>query len=266
MVKISVVIATFNEEKNLDDCLKSVHAFVDEIVIVDGTSSDSTVAIAQKYTDKVILTDNKPMFHINKQMAIDAAVGNWILQLDADERITLQLAKELKEIVSNDSDFGGFWINRKNYFLGKWLEKGGTYPDPVIRFFKKGKGHLPCKSVHEQIEINGKVGNLKNDLIHIADPSFSRYLLRSNRYTSLDAEKLFRQNPGTGFFTILNHLIIKPFNRFFSLYFRHRGFEDGFAGLVWSFYSSLHIFTSYVKYWEAKNAGGNKYNTSSDWT
>lgn len=264
MVKISVAIATFNEEKNIRDCLESIKNFADEIVVVDGESKDKTVEIAKKYTDKIIITQNRPMFHINKNMAIRAAKGDWILLLDADERVTKELAKEIKEIVEKGSKFCGFWIKRKNYFLGKWLKKGGAYPDPVIRFFKNGKGILGEVSVHEQVTIDGEVGWLKNDLIHIADPTFSRYLLRSNRYTSLEAEKIAKVNPGLGIVTIIEYFCLRPCLRFLSLYFRHKGFMDGFAGFVWSFYSAFHIFTSYVKYWEMKKTG-NK-DISKDWT
>lgn len=264
MSRISVVIATFNEGKNIAECLESVREIAWEIVIVDASSTDATVSIARKFTDKIILTTNKPMFHINKQMAIDAANGDWILQLDADERVSGKLADELVKTANEDSKFSGFWIKRRNYFLGRWIKKGGAYPDPVIRFFKKGKGHLPCKSVHEQIEIDGEVGWLENDLLHFADPTFSRYLHRSNRYTSLEAEKISKEDPGIGILPIFNYLLVKPLSRFFSIYIRHKGFMDGFPGFVWSLYSSLHIFSSYVKYWEVKSKGEN-FDPKSDW-
>ncbi len=266
MSKISVALATFNEERNLADCLNSVKDIAWEIVVVDGSSTDSTVAIARRFTNKVILTTNKPMFHINKQMALDAAEGDWILQLDADERVSEDLAKELVEIANKGSEFAGFWIKRKNYFLGKWLKKGGAYPDPVIRFFKRGKGHFPCKSVHEQIAIDGPVGWLQNDLIHLADPSFSRYLLRSNRYTSLEAKNFWEAHVGTNLWSILNYVFYKPLGRFLSLYIRHQAFRDGFAGFIWSFYSALHIVSSYVKYWEVKNEGRDRFDPSKDWS
>lgn len=265
MNKLSVAIATFNEEKNIADCLKSISQLADEIIIVDGTSQDKTVEIAKKYTGKILVTENKPMFHTNKNMAIDDCTSPWVLLLDADERVTKELADEMKKIAKEGSHFSAFWIRRKNYFLGKWLKKGGAYPDPVIRFFKKGKGRLPEVSVHEQLKVQGEVGWLKNDLMHLADPSFSRYLLRSNRYTTLEAENIFQKNPGTGIFSIINYLFIKPFIRFFLIYIRHLGVLDGFAGLVWALYSALHIVTSYVKYWEAKNAGSDQFDSSSNW-
>ena len=121
MNKISVVLATFNEEKNLPACLESVKGLADEIIIVDGTSTDKTVEIAKKYGAKITITDNPPIFHINKQKAIDMATKDWILQLDADERVTPELAKEIKKTVSDTSALNGYWIPRKNYFLGRFL-------------------------------------------------------------------------------------------------------------------------------------------------
>jgi glycosyltransferase involved in cell wall biosynthesis len=252
--KLSVVLAVYNEEKNLPLCLDSVENLADEIVVVDGSSTDKTVEVAKKYGSKIIETTNKPMFHINKQMAIDAATCDWILQLDADEQVSDELGREIAEIVIGDGKFNGFWIPRKNFFLGKFLKKGGQYPDPVIRLFKRNKGFLPCETVHEQIKIDGEVGMIKNDLIHIADPSFSRYLLRYNRYTTEIAVSLDKSNLKLNPFTGLNYLIIKPAWWFLLTFFRHKGFGDGFPGFVFSFFSSLRFSVAYIKYWEKKRS------------
>ena len=139
------------------------------------------------------------------------------------------------------------------------------YPDPVIRFFKKGKAYLPCKSVHEQMKVEGKIGWLQNDLIHLADPSFSRYLIRSNRYTSLTAQEYIEQNLPINFFTTTMHIIVKPIFRFFSLFIRHKGFLDGFPGFVFAMYSGLHYATAYIKYWEMKKTGRKKIDLGKDW-
>ncbi|MFA6462577.1 MAG: glycosyltransferase family 2 protein [Candidatus Shapirobacteria bacterium] len=191
---ISVAIATYNEENNIERCLNAVSDWVDEIIIVDGNSQDKTIEVASKFKKvKIIKTTNKPIFHINKNIAIDACTSDWILQLDADEIVTPELKKEIISYLEKNIDDvkqNGFWIPRKNYFLGAFLKKGGQYPDPTIRFYKKGKGRLPCVDVHEQAEIEGAVGWLKNDLEHYADTSFSKYLLRHNRYTTLLAQEL----------------------------------------------------------------------------
>lgn len=263
--KISCAIATFNEEKNINECLESVK-WVDEIVVVDGTSADKTVEIAKKYTNKVIITTNKPMFHINKNMAIDNCTSEWILQLDADERASQDLKNEILEVINSNPEEAGFWIRRKNYFLGTFLKKGGQYPDPVIRLFRKGNGRLPEKSVHEQIKIDGKIGFLKNDLVHLAYPSFFSYLHRSNRYTTHDAQLMIKGEIPVAKPEFLQYFFVKPLMTFFSIYIRHKGFLDGFAGFVFATFSALHHITTYIKYREAKNADRNRFNPLGDWT
>jgi len=250
MKKLSVAIATFNEEENIGDCLNSVQRLADEIVVVDGDSVDKTVQIAKKYGARVISTTNKTMFHTNKQMAIDACKGKWILQLDADERVSSGLKKEIIKVTSHKTKFSGFWIPRKNYFLGRYLTKGGQYPDYTLRLYRRGKGRLPCKSVHEQAVVDGETGYLKNDLLHLADPSFSRYLMRFDRYTSLMANKLAKKGVKIGVISGVDYLFYKPLRWFLLTYFRHKGFVDGFPGLVFSFFSSLRFMVAYIKYWE----------------
>lgn len=261
-MKLSVAIATFNEEKNLPACLNSVRGLADEIVIVDGGSTDKTVAIAKKYGAKVIITDNPPIFHINKQKAIDACTGEWILQLDADERVTLKLKEEIKSEIpalragrrNPKSEINGFWLPRRNYFLGRFLTKGGQYPDYTLRLYRRGKGHLPCKSVHEQATVEGKVGWLKNDLLHHPFPDFWEYLNKANRYASLLFSEYKKQNLSTDVFSFIKYVFIVPKLTFLNLYIRHRGFEDGFAGFVFAMFSAVQKIIAYVSYWEAKHA------------
>ena len=125
---LSVALATYNEEKNLPSCLEAVKDWVGEIVVVDGSSTDKTREIAQKYGARVIKTTNKPIFHINKQMAIDACHGDWILQLDADEIMEPALKKEILTIIKKGSDFDAFSLPRKNFFLAVGFQKGGNIP------------------------------------------------------------------------------------------------------------------------------------------
>jgi len=246
--RISVALATFNEEANIVDCLKSLENFANEIVVVDGFSTDRTQELAKKLGAKVINTTNKPMFHINKNLAIDNCTGDWIFLIDADERVTKELANEILEVVSKNPKENGFWVNRRNWFLGGFLTKGGAYPDSVIRLFRRGKGRLGEINVHEQVTISGAVGHLKNDILHFADPTFERYLLRADRYTSQTAEDLKKINPGRGIVTIIYYLMVKPLFTFTNIYIRHRGYVDGFRGFVWALFSSAHHFYAYVKY------------------
>ncbi|MDO8487461.1 MAG: glycosyltransferase family 2 protein [Candidatus Curtissbacteria bacterium] len=249
-IQISAALATFNEEKNVADCINSLKSFADEIIVVDGSSSDKTRELAQKLGAKVFKTTNKQMFHINKNMAIDKTAGPWIFLIDADERVSSALAREIKDKVKSSPNENGFWVNRRNWFIGKFLEKGGAYPDSVIRLFKKGKGRLPQISVHEQVKIDGKVGRLKNDILHLADPDFARYLMRADRYTAQTAREIANLNPGFGLGTILKYTVFKPIYTFILIYFRHLGFKDGFPGFVWAFFSGAHHFYAYIKYWE----------------
>ncbi len=250
-IKLSVALAIFNEEKALPACLKSVKNLADEIVIVDGSSTDRSVEIAKSFGAKVILTDNKPLFHINKQMAIDECQGEWILQLDADEIIPESLAKEIIQVINNEQlNLVAYWLKRKKMFLGQWIKKGGQYPDPVIRLFQKNKAKLPCKSVHEQMEVEGEIGWLENPMLHLPTPSFSVYITKDNRYSTLTALELKQKKVPLNLFSMVNFLFFKPFGVFFNQYFRHLGFLDGFPGFVFAFYSGLHHLSAFVKYWE----------------
>lgn len=248
METLSVVLTTFNEEANIADCLHSVKGLADEIIIVDGNSSDNTVVIAQKMGANVEKVKNLPLFHINKQKAIDMATKDWVLQLDADERVTPELAREIKQVISDkDVDKNGYWIPRKNWYLGRFLMKGGQYPDYTLRLYKKGKGRLPQKDVHEQAVVEGNVGYLENPLVHIADPSFKRYLTRWNRYTRFMADKDIKKESKYNPITWVKYLIILPAWWFLLTYIRHKGFMDLWQGFVFSFFSALRFPVAFLK-------------------
>ncbi|MFA6602453.1 MAG: glycosyltransferase family 2 protein [Candidatus Shapirobacteria bacterium] len=252
---ISVAIATFNEESNILRCLKAVHSWVDEIVIYDADSTDSTVKLARTFSKvKIISGPNHIMFHKNKQAAIDKCRGSWILQLDADEVVTPTLAREIQKITNkNFTKYSAFWINRRNFFLGRFLTKGGAYPDPTIRLYRRGKAYLPCLSVHEQVTVNGTIGHLTSVLDHYSDPTFTRYLERNNRYTSHIALDLQKAKIYPSFINFISYFIFKPIITFCLIYFRHKGYEDGFPGFVWAWYSSLRFPLAYTKLYETKN-------------
>lgn len=281
MKKLSVVLAVFNEEKNLDDCLDSVKDIADEIVIVDGSSSDQTVAIAKRFNSRVLVTENHPIFHINKQKAIKMAKNEWILQLDADERVSPALGKEIMKVIAmeeeeiekyqqslpnrklflrhqellekrdgaigtKDGPYAAFFIPRLNYFLGRYMKYGGVYPDGVIRLIRKGKAYLPAKDVHEQMVVDGKVGWLEHDLYHIDSPTFSRYLMRNKRYIELLASDLHKSKKNTTLLAPVQYLVVLPVWWFVLTYIRHSGFRDGFPGLIFSFFSALRFPRAYL--------------------
>ncbi len=250
---LSLCIAVYNEEKNLHYPMDSAIDIVDEVIIVDGGSTDKTVEIGESYGKKVkiIKSDNPIMFHKNKQKAIEAAQGEWILQLDADEVLSEDLKKEILNLLQNQRSKikdqkveMGFWLPRKNWFLTGFLMKGGQYPDYTIRLYKNGFAKFPCKNVHENVEVNGKIGLLKNPLLHYADPDFSRYLARWDRYTTAEVERI----PHDMKLNFFNYFIWKPKITFLMMYFRHKGFMDGFPGFVFSLFSAIRFWVIYIKF------------------
>lgn len=252
MPKISLVTSTFNEERNLAACLDSVKGLVDEIVLVDGSSIDKTVEIAKKYNAKIKVTDNPPIFLINRQKAIDMSMGDWLLNLDADERATPQLISEIKDVLKNaDKNVGGFFIPRKNWFFGKFLMKGGQYPDYQLRLYRRGKVHFELKDVHEQAIVEGEKKNLKNAMLHYPYKDFRAYLLKWNRYNDVFAtqikEEFVKKSLSAKLFGGLNYLIIKPTWWFFWTQIRHKGIYDLWSGIVFSFFSALRFPVSYLK-------------------
>lgn len=248
-VILSVAIAVYNEEQNLEACLSSVLSFADEIVVVDGGSTDKTIEIARKFTSKIIKSDNPPIFHLNKQKALDACHGEWILQLDADEVVTAGLKNEIIWTINNkQKTIIGYYIPRRNFFLGHWLKKGGQYPDYVIRLFKRGKGSFPCKSVHEQIKIDGSIGYLKNPLFHYTSRTLREYWRKANTYVALTEQEHEGKKLPLNLLTYVEYNFFKPMTTFFLLFLRHKGFLDGYYGFLFALFSSLHHPLSYWKY------------------
>lgn len=253
MKRISVAIAVYNEANNLARCLESIVSWADEVVIVDGGSSDDTLNIARNFKARVIITDNPPIFHLNKQKAVDACSGEWILQLDADEIVPIELKEELLATTRKKTDFMGYYIPRKNFFLRHWMRKGGQYPDYVIRFFIKGRGKFPSKSVHEQIEIDGPVGYLVNPILHYPYKNLYEYWIKANRYSLLVARELAVKKTPVNVFSLISFFLLKPWSTFFNLYIRHLGFIDGLAGLLFALFSSLQHQLAFIKYLYGKD-------------
>ncbi len=251
-MSLSVVLATFNEEDRLGDCLSSVRDIANEIIVVDGRSTDRTVEIAKDFGAKVKIVDNEYIFHINKQKAVDLATKDWILQLDADEVVTKELGEEIKQVM-HEGKHDGYYLSRKNFFLGHWMRKGGQYPDPVIRLFKRGKGHFPQKSVHEQIVVDGSAGYLKNELLHYPYETLDEYWEKAIRYSHLVGRELEAVHKPKNLFSAFEYLFIKPALTFLNLFIRHQGFIDGIYGFLFAFFSALQPQIAYIKYLYGKN-------------
>ncbi len=245
MSTISAVLIVKDEEKKLEVCLKALK-WADEIVILDSGSKDHTVDIARHYTPRVY---HRPFdtFANQKNYAIDQATGEWILSIDADEIVTPELARSLREIAEKGSPLNGFYLNRQNILFGKQLRFAGQTNEKLIRFFRKGKGKFE-QPIHEKIVVEGNAGELAGDLLHYSTPTVAVYMEKLNFYTGQEAKWMFQK----GIKPDLQHLYINPFLRFIYFYFLRLGFMDGWEGLLYHSLSSFYYFLKYAKlkeYW-----------------
>jgi len=249
MNKLSVTIATKNEEENIAKCLESVK-WADEIVIVDDNSTDKTVEIAKVFTKNIFMRDSFGDFHKNKNLAIEKATGEWILSLDADEIITPELSCEIQKAIKDKNKLG-YYLNRKNYFLGRWIKGCGWYPNYIIRLFKKGTTKWPLE-IHDvpQIADKKKVGYLKNPFIHYSYVSLTQYFEKFNLYTTNLSKEMLAKGVRISKRNFFIYFVAKPIFYFFRKYFLWGGYKDGFCGFFISFSSALTVFVMYAKLWE----------------
>ncbi|KAF0248039.1 MAG: lipopolysaccharide biosynthesis glycosyltransferase [bacterium] len=248
---ISVTIITCNEETNISAALESVK-WASEIIVVDSESSDNTVTIACQFTDKVII---KPWlgFALQKQFAAEQATGDWILSIDADERVTPTLAEEIKKVIKDSNNqYDGFYISRQNYYLNKAIYHSGWAPDYQLRLYKKGKGQWEGNFVHESVTLNGKVGKLQAKLDHYSIQSLAAHHKRLNRYTTLAANQLCSR--GKQAKTI--DLLVRPIMAIFRSYVWRLGILDGFAGIIIAYFAAYYVFLKYAKAWEIRQKRG----------
>ena len=244
-LSLSVVIITLNEEANLGRTLQSV-AWADEIVVVDSGSTDRTREIAESFHAK-FYTEAWRGFAAQKNFAISKVSSDWILSLDADEEVEPALAEEIRTVLAANPSAAGFWIPRKNFFLGRWIRHGGFYPDPKLRLFRRGAGQFEDRTVHEDLCLNGSTAKLKGHLLHHAYPTLDSYLDHMNRYSSLGAQMATTQGP-RGFSFV--DIVIRPRLTFFYNYILRGGFLDGREGLLLHLYHAEYVSWKYAKAWE----------------
>lgn len=246
MAKLSVVVSAYNEEKKLKDCLESVK-WADEIIVVDNNSTDKTVEIAKAYKAKIFSRENNPMLNINKNFGFTKAANDWILNLDADERVTPELAEEIKTLLKKKDTVEGYWIPRKNIIFGKWIQNSIWWPDLHLRLFKKEKGRFAEKHVHEHIYLEGKTGELEYPLIHENYQSISQYLYKLDKiYTENEAENFLKDKRTVTYLDAIRY----PFSDFLKTFFAQKGYKDGLHGLVLSILQAFYSFIVFAKIWE----------------
>jgi len=249
--KLSVVIICRDEADNLRDCLESAK-WADEIVIVDSGSADGTLAIAREYTDRIIHHDWEG-YGPQKEFALAQAGGDWILNIDADERVSPQLAVEIQKLLSRgDTPHAGFTVPRRTFYLGKWITHGGWYPDRNLRLTRRGAGHWGEATVHEAMTVNGTVGKLNGDILHYTYRNISDHLRVIDEFTTLAAEKMFT----SGKRRALLNLVFNPLWKFLRMYVLRLGFLDGVAGFMVATLGSYYVFLKYAKLRELLRAKG----------
>lgn len=243
---ISVVITAFNEEEKIVDCINSVD-FADEVIVVDGSSTDNTAKLAVNNGAIVLKRPNHSMLNINKNFGFKKAKNDWILSLDSDERVTPELKKEILEVVKSKSSKNGYYMPRKNIIFGKWIRHSIWWPDYQLRLFRKNKGKFPERHVHELLEIEGEADRLENPIEHLNYQTVSQFIYKLEKiYTESEAENIIRSGKRVSWHDALR----MPAHDFFNTYFLQKGYKDGLHGLVLSIFQSFYMEVVFAKVWE----------------
>ena len=245
-IPLSVVVITKNEQNNIDECLGSVHGWVDEIVVVDDESTDQTVTLAQKYADKVFFRrmDNEGK---HRNWAYAQEKNDWVLSLDADEMVSRELKEEISNTLAN-TKFHAFSIPLRNYIGSYWVRHSGWYPAGKLRLFMKARFKYEEVEVHPRVYLDGDTGHLTKDIVHKGYPDFEHFLASLNRQTTLEARKWIQ----TGRRMSLGQAIWRTLDRFPRSFIGKQGYKDGFIGFMIGFFASLYQVMSYAKYWEMR--------------
>ncbi|MEW6570350.1 MAG: glycosyltransferase family 2 protein [Nitrospirota bacterium] len=248
MLPLSIVIITQNEEQNIREALQSIRNKV-EIIIVDAFSKDKTLEICKKYTEKIYQSEWAG-FARQKQKAVELAGEPWVFILDSDERFSEPLWREIEYAVKSNKTFSGYYVPRKNFFLGRWIRHGGWWPDHTLRLFLKDKARLEDRRIHERVVVDGETGYLRGHLEHYTYRTVSDYIKKMDIYSALAAKELKAQGINSG----KTKLIFNPAFTFFKMFILRRGFMDGVHGLILATLYSYYTFLKYLRLWEESNA------------
>jgi glycosyltransferase involved in cell wall biosynthesis len=242
--KISVYMITYNNERTVEKAVKSV-TWADEIVVVDSFSTDKTVEICRKFTDRVFQR-TWPGFRDQYQYAADLTTHPWAMFVDADEEVSRELAQEIRKVVNENRDeVHGFIVYRRTYYLGRWIRYGGWYPDYEIRLYRRDKGKWEG-GLHAKVVVGGKVGSLNNPYLHYTYRDISDQIQKVDRYSGIAAEDMLEEGEK---FSLLK-LLFRPLFRFVKEYLFKSGFRDGVPGLVIITATMFYVFMKYAKLWE----------------
>lgn len=248
MIKLSVVIITLNEEKNIERCLASVKNVADEILVVDSLSTDKTKEICQKFNVRFV--EQKFLGYVEqKNFALQLASYDYVLSLDADEALSSELALEINKIKSAFSGCG-YSFNRLTQYNGHWVRHCGWYPDTKLRMVEKKKARWVGNNPHDALEVDGEMGHLSGDLLHYSYDSISSHVLQTNKFTSIEAQALYQK----GKRATISKLVTRPFYQFFKDYFLKLGILDGRYGFVICFINAMYVLLKYAKMIDLENS------------
>lgn len=253
---VSVIILAKNEEKRIEDCLKSVHDLADEIVVVDDESHDRTSEIAKNLGARV-LVKRMDVEGRHRNWAYSQARNGWVLSIDADERPTDELKEEIKAVLSNEPSQNAFTIPRRNFMGNYWIRGGGLYPSPQLKLFRKDFFKWEEVEVHPRAFLDGECGHLKSDLLHYTYNNWGDFLNKLNKQTALEARKWYKlslEDPKKARYKMnVPHALWRVLDRFVRTFIFKKGYTDGFVGFLVAYFASLYQIISYAKYRELKS-------------
>jgi glycosyltransferase involved in cell wall biosynthesis len=247
---LTVTIITLNEAANIDACLESVR-WADEVLVVDSGSKDGTPDRARARGARVLARD-WPGYAAQKNFAAEQATHDWILSVDADERVTPALAEEIQRTLSTAPSAAGYRVPRVTFHLGRWIRTTDWYPDHQLRLYHRKQANWPPRLVHESVSASGSVGQLQGELQHFAYRDLSHHYATMDRYTSLAAEEMRAAGRRAG----VSDLLIHPFAAFLRNYILKRGVLDGVPGLIISSMNAYYVFLKFAKLYEGQRAKG----------
>jgi glycosyltransferase involved in cell wall biosynthesis len=247
-MSLSVILITKNEEANLKDCLETV-SFADEIIVVDSQSSDKTQEIARSFGAKLEITSDWPGFGPQKNRALNLATQNWVLSIDADERVTPELKQEILTAMASPNAADCYAIPRSSWYCGRFMKYSGWYPDYVDRLFKRGSARFSDHLVHERLLPTGSVDKLNHHFLHYSYRDFSQVLKKVDSYSSAAAQQAFNQGKKGG----LGKALMHGFWALFRTYVLRRGFLDGQYGLALAISNGATSYYKYLKLWQLHN-------------
>jgi glycosyltransferase involved in cell wall biosynthesis len=248
MKRLSAVLLTKNEEKNIDRCLRTLQ-WVDEIVVVDTGSTDQTLPIVRSYTQTVLEGDIEKGFAYNRNLGNERARNRWILKVDPDEVVSEELRREIERVLAEDTGVDGYFVATRSYFRGKWIRGCGWYPMYQVRLFDKTRARWD-NVVHERLILGGKTAVLKHDILHYSYEDTEHYFRKFNLYTSLEARRLKAEGRRIRWWNMPGAFLLRPAGYFVKSYLFQKGWRDGFYGFAVSLYSSLYVLVKYMKLYE----------------